>query len=71
MPTYDYRCHACGRDFEAFHALAAPKPPCPDCGGEAVRVLLSAPPVHGGMAQGREQAARSLPQCGKGCRCCP
>ena len=71
MPTYDYQCQSCASRFEAFHPLAAPAPGCPSCGGPATRVLLSAPAYHGAMAQGRERAQRSLPRCGKGCRCCP
>lgn len=71
MPTYDYRCILCHTDFEAHHGLSAPAPACHRCGGEARRVYLSAPAVHGAMARGRDLAVRSLPECGKGCRCCP
>lgn len=71
MPTYDYECLGCGAGFEAFHPIAAPAPPCPRCGGKVQRLLRKAPAVHGEMARGREQAMRSLPECGKGCSCCP
>jgi putative FmdB family regulatory protein len=71
MPTYDYRCRECSTHFEAYHAVMAFAPDCPSCGGKAQRVLLSAPAVHGSMVSGRETAMRALPQCGKGCRCCP
>jgi putative FmdB family regulatory protein len=33
MPTYDYRCAACGHEFEAFQSITeAPKKKCPACG---------------------------------------
>lgn len=71
MPVYDYKCVHCRSRFDAMHAISAAAPPCPRCGGLAERQILSAPAVHGAMARGRDAAARSLPQCGKGCSCCP
>ena len=33
MPTYDYRCAACGHELEAFQSITeAPKKKCPACG---------------------------------------
>ena len=33
MPTYDYRCDACGHELEIFHSMKdAPKRKCPSCG---------------------------------------
>jgi putative FmdB family regulatory protein len=33
MPTYDYRCDACGHAFEEFQSMtAAPLKKCPECG---------------------------------------
>ena len=33
MPTYEYRCRACGKTSEIFHSMAdAPKRKCPLCG---------------------------------------
>jgi putative FmdB family regulatory protein len=33
MPTYDYRCKACGHALEAFQSISArPKRKCPSCG---------------------------------------
>ena len=71
MPRYDYRCTACQNEFEAVHAIDAAPPQCPACSGPAQRAFLSAPAVHGFMARGRQRASNSLPECGKGCRCCP
>ena len=32
MPTYDYRCKACGHELELFQSIsAAPKRKCPKC----------------------------------------
>jgi putative FmdB family regulatory protein len=46
MPTYDYRCTACGHVFEAIHRIADPSPEsCPACGERAIRKALVAPTV--------------------------
>lgn len=71
MPIYDFQCSVCRGQFEARRTLAADAPPCPRCGGTTLRKILSAPAIHGAMARGRERAAKSIPECGKGCRCCP
>ena len=40
MPTYDYRCMACGRDFELFQRMSDPaEAECPGCGSEAERLI--------------------------------
>lgn len=32
MPTYDYRCQACGHEFEDFHSISQPAlRKCPKC----------------------------------------
>jgi len=59
MPTYDYRCTQCKLQFEARHAINASNPDCPTCGG-ATKKMLSAPAIHGNMAQGRDLAMRSI-----------
>src|SRR5262252_7607613 len=41
MPTYDYKCNACGHRFELFQSMkAAPKRKCPDCGKNALERLI-------------------------------
>jgi putative FmdB family regulatory protein len=76
MPTYDYHCTNCNVTFEATHGISARRPLCPQCGGSANQVFLTAPAVHGYMAHGRELAARSLEPKqtekghGPGCPCC-
>lgn len=40
MPTYDYRCQACGHTFEAFQSMAdAPLTDCPECQGRVQRLF--------------------------------
>ena len=40
MPTYEYRCPDCGRDFERFQRMSdLPGAPCPDCGQAAERLI--------------------------------
>lgn len=40
MPTYEYRCTACGHDFEKFQRMSEePRAECPECAGEAQRRL--------------------------------
>ncbi len=34
MPTYEYECEACGKEFELFQSMRdEPIKDCPDCGG--------------------------------------
>lgn len=41
MPTYDYRCEACGHAFEIFTKKPTQARPrkCPECGGRARRLI--------------------------------
>jgi len=37
MPTYDYRCDACGHEFELFQSMKDnPKRKCPECGNRSL-----------------------------------
>jgi putative FmdB family regulatory protein len=41
MPTYDYRCDACGHTFEEMQSFsAAPLTTCPKCGQDQLRRLF-------------------------------
>ncbi len=41
MPTYEYKCDACGRAFEKFQSIKAdPIKRCPACGKAKVKRLL-------------------------------
>ncbi|WP_072394179.1 zinc ribbon domain-containing protein [Hyphomicrobium sp. CS1GBMeth3] len=80
MPMYDYDCPACG-PFTAMRVMAEFELPqdCPTCGGEAPRVLLTAP-AFAGMDRGRRMAAETNERSshepkrssghGAGCGCC-
>jgi len=40
MPTYDYRCKACGHVFELLHNMSEnPAPDCPKCGQACERMV--------------------------------
>jgi putative FmdB family regulatory protein len=42
MPTYDYKCEACGHEFELFQRMTdLPERVCPQCGGEVRRKIGS------------------------------
>jgi putative FmdB family regulatory protein len=42
MPTYEYKCDACGHAFEKFQSITAgPIKKCPHCGKNKVRRLIS------------------------------
>jgi putative FmdB family regulatory protein len=41
MPTYEYKCDACGHKFEKFQSItAAPIRKCPECGKNKVKRLI-------------------------------
>ncbi len=41
MPTYDYKCSACGHQFEEFQSItAAPLRKCPECGKLKLKRLI-------------------------------
>ncbi|MCG3180713.1 MAG: hypothetical protein BIFFINMI_03076 [Phycisphaerae bacterium] len=43
MPTYEYKCDACGHEFELFQSIKAnPVRKCPRCGKLKVKRLISA-----------------------------
>jgi putative FmdB family regulatory protein len=43
MPTYEYKCDACGNEFEKFQSITSdPIRKCPKCGKNKVRRLISA-----------------------------
>jgi putative FmdB family regulatory protein len=41
MPTYDYKCEACGKTFEKFQSITAPPiKQCPACKKQRVKRLI-------------------------------
>lgn len=42
MPSYDYRCNACGKEMEISHRISEPpRRVCPLCGAEGLERLVS------------------------------
>ncbi len=41
VPIYDYSCSSCDETFEVLVRSDAPSPPCPTCGTEETKRLLS------------------------------
>ena len=40
MPTYEYRCRDCGREFDVFQRMSdEPGAPCPACSAAAERLI--------------------------------
>ncbi len=40
MPTYDYKCNKCGKEFELFQSMSEqPLSECPDCQGPVKRLI--------------------------------
>lgn len=40
MPTYDYNCTKCGKEFEIFHGMMeSPEITCPECNGNAKKII--------------------------------
>lgn len=81
MPIYDYACDACG-PFTALRPMALFRDPCacPECGGGAARIVVSAPALIGGSTSGRVAFAATEPSASAarpgpaahpaGCGCC-
>jgi putative FmdB family regulatory protein len=43
MPTYEYKCEACGHEFEKFQSIKAPSVrKCPKCGKNKVKRKIGA-----------------------------
>ena len=40
MPTYEYECGSCGKNFDVFQSMSeAPLDTCPSCGGSVKRKI--------------------------------
>jgi len=64
MPTYEFRCTACGHTFETLTpTMAAPKDlSCPQCGGTELRRLLSS-----FFAHSAQEASAKVPEACQQC----
>jgi putative FmdB family regulatory protein len=77
MPTYEYKCSACGHAFERFHSMTADSvKTCPECGGKVQRlisggagVLVKGSNPGVGAAHERPACDRTQPCCGRETPC--
>jgi putative FmdB family regulatory protein len=68
MPIYEYRCAACGADFERYVAAPGVAVACPACASPDVRRKLSV------FGLRRDDPVATMPSggggcCGGGCGC--
>ncbi len=52
MPIYEYECEGCGERFEELVAADAALVPCPECGSERTKRLISTVSPPGRMPRG-------------------
>ena len=69
MPMYEYRCAACGKEFERYVATSAGAAVCPSCASGDVKRKLSvfALKSDGGSVASTMPSAGGC--CGGGCSC--
>jgi putative FmdB family regulatory protein len=69
MPVYEYRCDACGKDFERYLATAATAVACPTCASGDIKRKLSVVRFRndGTVATAAMPAGGGC--CGGGCGC--
>jgi putative FmdB family regulatory protein len=69
MPVYEYRCGACGRDFERYVPSAGSGVACPMCNSADVKRTLSVVAVKasGGLTASTVSSGGGC--CGGGCGC--
>ncbi|MCA1727692.1 MAG: zinc ribbon domain-containing protein [Actinobacteria bacterium] len=67
MPLYEFRCGACGRDFERLLSVGGERPSCPACGSADVTRLISL--IAGLGSSGGGNGAGTVPHSGGGCGC--
>jgi len=71
MPTYEYKCSACGHTFERFHSMTAePIKMCPDCGGTVQRLISGGLGIILKGSDAGAGAANVRPACGHSQPCC-
>ena len=65
MPIFEYRCNACGRDFEKLVRQSDPAPACPSCSGTQLTKKLSTfAAVTGGSMPAFAEAPAGCGSCG-------
>jgi putative FmdB family regulatory protein len=67
VPTYDYRCRACGHTFETVHSILDEGPTaCERCGGRLDRVLHPAGVIFKGSGFYATDSRKAPPSEGAG-----
>lgn len=69
MPIYEYRCDACGTDFERYLATAATAVACPTCSSGDVKRKLSVVRFKNDGAVATATMPTGGGCCGGGCGC--
>jgi len=69
MPIYEYRCRACGHDFEKYVPGATTSVSCPACDGRDVTRKLSVFGMKTGGEVVPSMSAGGGGCCGGGCGC--
>ena len=69
MPIYDFSCTACEETFEELCRSDAPSPPCPTCGTEETKRLLSSF-LTPNMASGQRHFQRDVGSAMAAMGCC-
>jgi putative FmdB family regulatory protein len=69
MPIYEYRCGACGRDFERYVQHRGAAVECPSCASVDVRRKLSVVSVRSEGSLTPSPAAPGGGCCSGGCSC--
>jgi putative FmdB family regulatory protein len=69
MPIFEYLCHDCGREFEAF-VTGERKAACPSCQGANLGKLLSRPGMVGAADRSQPSPEPSFGGCGAGGASC-
>ncbi|MFW5488781.1 MAG: FmdB family zinc ribbon protein [Desulfovibrio sp.] len=69
MPIFEYKCAACGKEFEEV-VFGDAKPDCPDCGSKDTEKLMSCCRHKTGGAGGLEMPSSSSSSSSGGCSGC-
>jgi len=73
MPTYEYKCQACGFTFEKFQSIKdKPVKKCPKCDGTVQRLISGGAGVifKGSGFYATDYTKSNTPACGRDRPCC-
>jgi putative FmdB family regulatory protein len=65
MPIFEYRCGACGKEFETLVRTSGPAPACPGCASTQLNKKLSTfAAIAGGASSGPAEMPAACGSCG-------